>query len=571
MNELRKIKAVAIAKDEAAYLHEWVFHHLYFGFDGVEVIVNRTTDNSISVLEALADHFDKFSYSSCDWLDLCSPSISIRMQEIAYAQACSKALAEGFTHVLFIDVDEFWTPKDFKSSIHDFLCEKAIHGSVSFNWVCELGQSSPFQFVSSELKCFMSTHLKTLSKLSDLQEMRIHTPAFKSGSSHRMASGEDFIPQKNAPQFHDSAISSLLDAFIIHRLYRSEVEYLAALVRGNPDSKTRGPSDFKLNRHGYNFYQGPSICVSFPNEQVREYKKSLDGMFVDAEISVEIDAARTTVLDRYRRCLDLAVGLEYSNNRLIQQLFQGCTIQPLAQMVSERQVIDYSVDVVRSDNGVLIISGWAYSKSPYSEMRFGIQGASASGMLHWKRSDRPDVTRAKPWVPLKVGFDVRLSSDPRQELSKRETSFVFEIFEADLIQGHQDTYLLYDAEQQIIRHGKTSDLRMKSWVVPIFLSEVDGCEVLAVLVNHSVMKLIHTGGKVRAVEAVNAAEKNFLFVKHAHDGKLFSIKHGALFAGAAPGGDFYFNRTTVQAWELFKSAPNQIGTRASIPVAVNNN
>jgi hypothetical protein len=568
MNELRKIKAVAIAKDEAAYLHEWVFHHLYFGFDGVEVIVNRTTDNSIAVLEELTRNIDNFSYSSCDWLDLCSPSISIRMQEIAYAQACSRALVDGFTHILFIDVDEFWTPKDFKSSIHDFLDDRRIKGSVSFNWVCELGQASPFQPVSSGLQCFMSTHLKTLSRISDLQEMRIHTPAFKDGSNHCMADGTSFIPQKNAPQFHDLAIDSLLDAFIIHRLYRSELEYLAALVRGNPDSKTRGPADFKLNRHGYNFYQGPVVHLSFSDEEVRNYKRLLAGMLVGGQISDEVNVARTTVLERYQRCLDLAVDIEYSNNRLIQQLFLGCTVQPLVEMVSEQQTIDYSVDIVRLNNGLITISGWAYSKRAYSEMRFGVQAASFSGKLHWARSDRPDVSRAKPWVPLKAGFDVRFLSDPHHDFGKLETPIVFEIFEADLIQGHQDTYLLYDAEQQIIRHGKTSDLRMKSWIVPIFFSEYEGCEVLAILSNNSVKRLIHTGGKVRAVETVNAAERNFLFLKHPQEGKFFSIKHGALYAGAAPGGDFYFNRSNVQAWELFKSAPNQIGSRVSIPLDV---
>ncbi|SER59983.1 Glycosyl transferase family 2 [Pseudomonas sp. NFACC02] len=568
MNELRKIKAIAIAKDEAAYLHEWVFHHLYFGFDGVEVVVNRTTDNSIAVLEELASNFDKFSYSSCDWLDLCSPSISIRMQEIAYAQSCAKAVEEGYTHILFIDVDEFWTPRDFKSSIHDFLNDKKIQGSVSFNWVCELGQASPFQPMSSQFQSFMSSHLKTLSKISDLQEMRIHTPAFKGGSNHCMADGTTFIAQKNAPQFHNLAIDSLLDAFIIHRLYRSEVEYLAALVRGNPDSKTRGPSDFKLNRHGYNFYQGPVVHLSFADEEVKNYKSSLDGMFADGRISDEINIARKTVLDRYQRCLDLAVDIEYSNNRLIQQLFQGCTVQPLAKMVSEPQTIDYSVDVVRLDNGLITISGWAYSKWAYSEMRFGVQGASSSEKLHWTRSDRPDVSRAKPWVPLRAGFDVRFSSDPQQDFRKLEAPIAFEIFEADLIQSHQDTCLLYDAEQQIIRHGKTTDLRMKSWIVPIFFSEYEGGEVLAVLINHSIKRLIHTGGKVRAVETVNAAEKNFLFVKQAREGGLFSIKHGTLYAGAAPGGDFYFNRSNVEAWELFKSALNQIGPRISISLGV---
>lgn len=37
-------KIIAVAKDEGAYLAEWIFYHLYKGFDEIEVLINRTTD-----------------------------------------------------------------------------------------------------------------------------------------------------------------------------------------------------------------------------------------------------------------------------------------------------------------------------------------------------------------------------------------------------------------------------------------------------------------------------------------------------------------------------------------------
>lgn len=568
MNGPRKIKAVAIAKDEAAYLHEWVFHHLYFGFDGVEIILNRTTDNSISVLEGLARQFENFSYSSCDWIDLCAPAINIKMQEVAYAQACSKALDEGYSHVLLIDVDEFWTPIDFKTSIHEFLDCIGVDGSVSFNWVCELGQHSPFQPLSTELRYFLSTHLKTLSRVSDLKEVRIHTPVLGEGATHYMADGQAFIPKKNAPQFCDLNIDSLLKAFVVHRLYRSEVEYLAVLVRGNPDSKTRGPADFKLNRHGYNFNQGPSAVASFPIHEVAKYHAGLEAILKSEDLFTGISIARETVLDRYRECLKLAVSIEYSNNRLVQQLFHGCTVEPLARMFTEPRKTDYSLDVVRADNGVLIISGWAFSKWARSELRFGVQGANKLDGLSWRRSERPDVSRVKPWIPVNSGFDFRLMGYPHSAMTAPNDFITFEIFEADLIEVYHGSYLFYDMEQYSIRHGRTQDLRMKSWLIPIYLSGDSGQEALSVLINHKTFTLLHTGGKVKAVEVVNSAERNFMFVKHPHAGELFSIKHGALFAGAAPGGDFYFNRSIVQDWETFKLAPNAIEAKTTVKAIV---
>ena len=41
-----RVKLVAIAKDEAAYIPDWIFHHLHFGFDAIDIYVNNTSDNT---------------------------------------------------------------------------------------------------------------------------------------------------------------------------------------------------------------------------------------------------------------------------------------------------------------------------------------------------------------------------------------------------------------------------------------------------------------------------------------------------------------------------------------------
>ena len=55
--KLIKIKLAAIARDEAAYLPEWIFHHLDFGFDEIEIYINNTVDNSSAVLENITDNY----------------------------------------------------------------------------------------------------------------------------------------------------------------------------------------------------------------------------------------------------------------------------------------------------------------------------------------------------------------------------------------------------------------------------------------------------------------------------------------------------------------------------------
>ena len=46
-----KIKLVAIAKNEAAYLPQWIHHHFSIGFNEIEIFINDTTDNSLAICE----------------------------------------------------------------------------------------------------------------------------------------------------------------------------------------------------------------------------------------------------------------------------------------------------------------------------------------------------------------------------------------------------------------------------------------------------------------------------------------------------------------------------------------
>ncbi len=50
-----RILLAGIAKNEAAYLPEWVFHHLNLGVTSVMVYVNNTTDNSESILKKMGE------------------------------------------------------------------------------------------------------------------------------------------------------------------------------------------------------------------------------------------------------------------------------------------------------------------------------------------------------------------------------------------------------------------------------------------------------------------------------------------------------------------------------------
>ncbi|MDR9825736.1 hypothetical protein RCJ22_08985, partial [Vibrio sp. FNV 38] len=50
---------------------------------------------------------------------------------------------------------------------------------------------------------------------------------------------------------NSSASSKLKDYFVIHRMFRSEMEYISLLGRGRPRNKGQMTSCFKDNRPGY--------------------------------------------------------------------------------------------------------------------------------------------------------------------------------------------------------------------------------------------------------------------------------------------------------------------------------
>ena len=50
-----RVKLCAIAKNEGAYIADWVFHHLHFGFDAIEIWVNGTVYPSLRILKRISE------------------------------------------------------------------------------------------------------------------------------------------------------------------------------------------------------------------------------------------------------------------------------------------------------------------------------------------------------------------------------------------------------------------------------------------------------------------------------------------------------------------------------------
>jgi len=129
-----RIKVAAIAKDEGAYIPEWIFHHLHFKFDAIEIWVNDTTDSSIEILNRICVNNSNVKYHIADELLLFCQKNKLPFQIEAYKKIFYKSIEEGFTHLIFLDLDELWMPRDFKTGIIECLESYGEFDAVSFQW-----------------------------------------------------------------------------------------------------------------------------------------------------------------------------------------------------------------------------------------------------------------------------------------------------------------------------------------------------------------------------------------------------------------------------------------------------
>jgi hypothetical protein len=305
-----KIKLTAIAKDEAAYIPAWIHHHQFFGIDGFDFWINGTTDNSLAILDKLAAVHPSISYrESDDLLHQCQQT-SERFQLAVY----KKALAEEtqsleYTHLLFLDLDEYITPYDFTSSLKD-LCAHLSHADVlSFLWHIDRPGPlvTPFSPPFSTTNQFQrDRHLKSMCRLSSaVKAPSVHSFDLLSGN-HFLSNGEVLTSDMTEFQFqllttaaHQRLINENhpLPFYTAHVMNRSPVEYLSSLFRGRNHTGT--PVLMKDNRYGYSQHIPPdSFSIEISKELLDLYAASYQRFVSEADLGPELVEAQRFVIKR---------------------------------------------------------------------------------------------------------------------------------------------------------------------------------------------------------------------------------------------------------------------------------
>lgn len=317
-----RVKLAAIAKDEAAYLPEWIHHHLAMGFDEIEVLVNYTEDNSVAILEKISkNHSVKYRVIDDSIIDE-----SGNFQISAYNDVF-KNCDSNIDFLMFLDIDEYWFDSEMKLNIKDCINHLNNPDVIAFQWGIKIESNESFSLaIENTLHLLPAKFLKTIFKVSDkIQKIYPHKVDIASGLY--LFSNGDEITVSNKAILEDN-YHNLDRFFIIHRVYRSQMEYVSLLGRGRPRHYDTEAKNVKLkeNRYGYITEHKDVQKLTLLNNFEDNYKSDFNQFIQSNDITHDINQAKVFIINRFYSVLDIMSDLPRSNKPLIKQLTNGLDI-----------------------------------------------------------------------------------------------------------------------------------------------------------------------------------------------------------------------------------------------------
>jgi hypothetical protein len=318
----QKVKLVAIAKDEAAYIPEWVFHHLHVGFDKIEIYVNRTSDNTENMLNYIESLFPNVSHYSADWIDTCPEESTKNLQYIIYAKAFfDTQINMDADYIMFLDIDEFWTPSNLSVSIHQIITKYPKADAISFQWLNEYGNDEKFSPLSGSTVGKINPLVKTLIKTSaKVEKHGYHMPKLSPQSKHIMMDGTEIVLNNKHKEGIDKSIQRIRPVMIIHRLFRSPDEYVSLLHRGRPSDSV----ELKLNRGGYNVIMGPEHTYELEKNEYEKYSEKKGAFLDEPKLKTLLNEAKAFIGKRCEKALASISAIQYEHLPDIAKIFRGC-------------------------------------------------------------------------------------------------------------------------------------------------------------------------------------------------------------------------------------------------------
>jgi hypothetical protein len=221
---------------------------------------------------------------------------------------------------LFIDIDEYWSHKDLNVKIKDTIARNSEADIISFGWLNQFGNNQCFDKLGQEVTGKLHCLVKSLVKVSrNVGRIRVHRPELKKGSSI-LVDGTPFESDENGDERLSVNLQKVRSCMIIHRLFRSPMEYVSLLNRGRPSL----PEQIKLNRNGYNLSVGKDCRFLFESNSFRRYDRLKKKFLETPTVCREMELAREFVRERYALTLSNIISTPPQYFSDLIRVFTGC-------------------------------------------------------------------------------------------------------------------------------------------------------------------------------------------------------------------------------------------------------
>jgi hypothetical protein len=305
-----KVAIVAVASKESAYIAEWIFHHLRFGFDPIVVLVNRCDETTYEMVQKISKTDDRVRAINVDFLDGDLPLSNQTIQPDAYEfglETLRQDLSPN-SYMVCLDIDEFWTPTDFQTSISGYLENCDWPKKFSFNWFLLTDEPHVFRppYRASN-GGEHNVHLKAGFQLGlPVTKIFAHHVVETEKLPVRLGTGQDLAA--NMPRSTEVQ-QDFGDAFVLHRKNRSEVEYIGLLGRTNLEL---AEALFKANRKGFGWngrfethFQDFRVAPAL----LEAYYTDFEAFLSEHGLKDLAHAGREKMLDRHQAVLALYASL----------------------------------------------------------------------------------------------------------------------------------------------------------------------------------------------------------------------------------------------------------------------
>ena len=337
-NRVDGCDVIAIAANEAPYIHEFIHHYIFLGFRNIFIGINNCTDNTLAILEKIREIHEQVFI--VDVNNVIKPFMQWgcyhRLFDIAFDSSDSK-------HCLIVDIDEFWVADPFPKSIGAFLNDQPPFDALSFHWVDALDDIL-FDLPLSRSAAYNSNPwVKSLIDYSvPLARIGVHGPILnKNQDDATVRLGKSINVNTNetlhgievlgrSPELSASTFEMEQQAWVIHRANRSELEYASRLFRTHANEE-RQDITLKSNRYGWTSAASQTSDGTdyfrriISEKDLNNYHQSLESFIGECEIDADIKAARSELSEAsiHESIEAISEAMLEQNANLARQVFRG--------------------------------------------------------------------------------------------------------------------------------------------------------------------------------------------------------------------------------------------------------